>query len=54
MTKLRELAVEVLINRVEPLLKLSLSELANGVMGRVVVHIGQENGLGERRFDMFS
>jgi hypothetical protein len=45
MAKFGELAIEVLIDRVKPLLKLPLSQFADGVMCGVVVDVGKENGL---------
>ena len=45
----RKLAIEILVHSVEALLQLALSLLANGIMGRIVIDIGEEYGLRERR-----
>jgi hypothetical protein len=39
MPKLCQFAIKVLIYRVKPLLKLFLGELADRIVGRVVVHV---------------
>ena len=54
MTKLGQFAIKVLIHRVESFLQFLLVQLANGIMGRVVVDVGKENSLGERWLNMLS
>lgn len=47
MAKFGKLAVKILIDSIESLLKLLLRELADGVVGRVVIHVREEDRLGE-------
>ena len=54
MAKLGEFAVEIFINGVKTFLEFFFGELAYGVMGWVVVHIRQEDGLREGGLDMLS
>ncbi len=53
-SKLRKLAVEILINSVEPVLKLFFGEFADWVVCGIMINVWQKDGLGERRFDMLS
>jgi hypothetical protein len=53
-SKLCKLAVQILINGVESLLELFLSELADRVVCGVVINIRKKNGLREWRLDVFS
>ena len=54
MPKLRQFAVQILVHRVKSLLQLLLCQLANGIVGGVVVDIGEEDGLREGRLDVLS
>lgn len=54
MAELGEFAVEIFINGVKTFLELFFGELAYGVMGWVVVHVGQEDGLRKGGLDMLS
>jgi hypothetical protein len=45
--ELCQLAVQVFIHGVEPLLQLRLGQLADGVVRRVVVDVREEDGLRE-------
>ena len=47
MAELREFAVQVFIHCIKALLKFLLVQLAYWVMGRVVVHVGEQDGLRE-------
>jgi len=53
-SKLRQLAVQVLVDRVEALLKFLRGQATNGIMGRVVVHIREQDCLRECGFDVLS
>ena len=54
MAELRKFAVQVFIHCVKALLEFLLVQLAYWVMGRVVVHIGEQDGLGEGGPDMLA
>ena len=54
MSKLRQLAVQVFEDRIKALLKLLRGQAADRIVGRVMVHVGKQNGLRERGFDVFS
>ena len=54
MTKFGQFAIKVLIHRVESFLQFLLVQLANGIMGRIVVDVGKENGLRECGFDVYT
>lgn len=54
MTKLAELNIKVFINCIEAFLQLFFGKFADGIVGRVMVDIGKQNCLGERRSDMLS
>ena len=47
MAELRKLAVQVFVYGIEALLEFLLVQLAHWVMGRVMVHIGKQDSLGE-------
>ena len=53
-TKLRKLAVEVLVHSVKALLQLLLGQLADGIMCGVVVYIRQKDCLRESGLDVLS
>lgn len=53
-SKLRQLAVQVLVNRVKSLLKLLRGQTADRIVGRVMVHVREQNGLRECGFDVLS
>lgn len=54
MAEFCELTIEVLVDRVKSFLELLLVKLADGVMRRVVVNVGQQNRLRERRLDVLA
>ena len=54
MPKLRQFAIEILIDRVKSLLQLLLHLVANRVMRGVMVHVREENSLRKRWFDVFA
>ena len=54
MPKLRQLAIQILIDRVKSLLQLLLRLVANRVMRGVMVHVREENSLRKRWFDVFA
>jgi hypothetical protein len=43
--ELCEFAVQIFVNSVEPFLKLLFGQLADRVVGRVVVNVWEQNGL---------
>jgi hypothetical protein len=45
MPKLCQLAIQIFINGIEPLLEFFLRELADRIVGRVMIYIWQEDGL---------
>ena len=45
MDKLRKFTIEIFVYRIETLLKLFIGQLANRIMGRVVVNIRKEDCL---------
>ena len=51
-SKLRQLAVQVLVNRIETLLKFFWGQTADRIMGRVMVNVRKQNGLQECGFDV--
>ena len=53
MPKLRKLAIEIFIYGIKALLELLLGQLADGVMGGVVIDIWEQNRLRERWADVF-
>jgi len=53
-SKLRQLAVQVLVDRVKALLKFLRGQTADGVVGRVMVHVREKDGLRECGLDMLS
>lgn len=54
MSKFGQFAVEVFIHSVEAFLELFFGEFAHRIMCRIMVNIGQENSLRERRFYVLS
>ena len=54
LSELAHLAPEVLVEGIEVVLQLACVHLDLGVVRRVLVEIGQEDGLRVGRFDMFS
>lgn len=52
MTKLRQLAIQILIYRIKTVLQLLWGQLAHWVMSGVVVHVRKKNGLRESWFNM--
>lgn len=54
MAKFGQLAVQILVHRIEPLLQLLLRKFAHGVVLRVVVHVWKEDSLGEGRADVLA
>ena len=52
--KLAHLAPKVLIKRIKVILQLTCIHLILRIIGRVLVEVGQENGLGVRGLDVFS
>ena len=54
MPKLRQFAIEILIDCVKSLLQLLLRLVANRVMRGVMVHVREENSLRKRWFDVFA
>ena len=52
MTKFCQFAVQVFINRIESFLELFIREFTHGIVGRVVVDVRKEDGLGEGRLNM--
>jgi len=52
--KLRQLTVQVLVYRIETLLKLLGGQTADRIVSRVVVNVGKQDGLREGRFDVLS
>ena len=45
MPELCQLAIQILINGIEPLLELFLRELADRIVCRVMIYVWQEDGL---------
>lgn len=54
MTKLRKLAIQVLVHGIKSFLQLFFGQLADRIMRRVVIHVRKENCLREWRFNMFA
>lgn len=52
--KLCQFAIQVLVYCVKPLLQLLLRQFAHRVVRRVVIYVGEKNGLRERWLDVFS
>ena len=53
-SKLRQLAVQVLIDRVKALLKFLRGQTADRIVGRVMVHVREQDSLRECGLDVFS
>ena len=47
MPKLRQLAVQVLVNRIKTFLKFLWGQAADRIVGRVMVDVGKQNSLRE-------
>ena len=54
MPKLGQLAVQVFVDRIKALLKFLRGQTADGIVGRVMIHVGEQNGLRERGLDVLS
>lgn len=54
MSKLRELAVQILVHGVKPFLQLFLRQFTDGIVCRVVIHVRKENCLRKGRLDVFA
>ncbi len=54
MTELCQLAIQIFVYSIKPILKLFLRELADRIMCRVMIYVWQENGLGKRGLYMLS
>ena len=52
--KLRQLAVQVLVDRVKTLLKFFRGQTADRIVGRVMVYIWEQNGLRECGLDVLA
>ncbi len=53
MTKFGQFTVEIFIYSIKPFLEFFLGELANWVMGWVMIHIGKKDGLRKGRSYVF-
>jgi len=53
-SKFRQLAVQVLINRIKAFLKFLRGQTADRIVCRVMINVGKEDGLRECGFDVFS
>jgi hypothetical protein len=53
MTKFSQFTVEIFIYSIKPFLEFFLGELANRVMGRVMIHIGKKDSLRKGRSYVF-
>ena len=53
-SELRQLAVQVLVNRVKPLLEFLRGQTADRIVGRVMIHVRKQNGLRECGLDVLS
>lgn len=53
-TVLGQFDKEILVDIVKVLLNLSLGQITTGIMGRVMVHVGDKDGLREIGFDVFT
>lgn len=54
MPELCELAVEILVYGIKAFLQFFFSEFADGVMSGIVIHIWEEDRLGEGGFNVFA
>jgi hypothetical protein len=54
MSKLCKFAIEIFVNGVKPLLQFLFRQFANGVVGGVVVNVGEQDCLRERWLDVLA
>lgn len=52
--ELRQFTVKIFVHSIESFLQILFSQFTNRIVCRVMVHIGQKDSLGERRFDVFT
>jgi hypothetical protein len=50
----QSLPIQILKDSIETFLELFVTQLANGIMGGIVINVGKQYCLRERWFDMFS